>query len=298
MVRISSRAAVLAAASLPLVAAVAVISFPSINGFIRAALHSAVLPVGFNLAAGLAVAAVLFLAGLVSGLSGFAFSAIAAAILWLLPPLQAVPLMMLLAGCNQLLSIGSLRKDMTLIPRGGQDGALPYILGGLVGVPVGIALLRGLPTAAFTAALGLFLIAYSALLLFKPESLRLKLSGWKPAMAVGAAGGVVGGFSAFPGSMPVVYLGLRGAGKAETRGVSQPYIMTMQFISFISFAITGSGVFNAQFWLLFAITLPASLLGAIVGVNLYRNLSDINFRRAVLILLAISGISLLAKAII
>jgi hypothetical protein len=49
---------------------------------------------------------------------------------------------------------------------------------------------------------------------------------------------------------------------------------------------------------LFAMTLPASLLGAMVGVNLYRSLSDINFRRAVLILLAISGFSLLAKAIV
>ena len=47
----------------------------------------------------------LFLAGVVSGLSGFAFSAVAAGILWLLPPLQAVPLIMLLSTCNQLLSV-------------------------------------------------------------------------------------------------------------------------------------------------------------------------------------------------
>jgi uncharacterized protein len=55
--------------------------------------------------------------------------------------------------------------------------------------------------------LGLLLIVYSVLVLFKPSSLRIKLSGWKPALAVGAAGGVIGGFSAFPGSIPVVYLG-------------------------------------------------------------------------------------------
>src|SRR5262245_25214386 len=60
------------------------------------------------------VAVVLFLAGVVSGLSGFAFSAVAACVLWLLPPLQAVPLIMLLSVCNQLVSVGALRKQMAL----------------------------------------------------------------------------------------------------------------------------------------------------------------------------------------
>jgi hypothetical protein len=63
------------------------------------------------------------------------------------------------------------------------------------------------------------------LFLLKPHGLRIKVSGWKPAVAVGAAGGIIGGFAAFPGSMPVVYLGLRGVSKANTRGITQPYIL-------------------------------------------------------------------------
>ena len=47
---------------------------------------------GFSPAVASAIAVVLFLAGVVSGLSGFAFSAVAACVLWLLPPLQAVPM--------------------------------------------------------------------------------------------------------------------------------------------------------------------------------------------------------------
>src|SRR5262249_30105395 len=58
---------------------------------------------GFSPAVAGIVAFVLFLAGVVSGLSGFAFSAVAACML--LPPLQAVPLLMLLSICNQLLSV-------------------------------------------------------------------------------------------------------------------------------------------------------------------------------------------------
>jgi uncharacterized protein len=253
---------------------------------------------GFSPAVAGVVALVLFLAGVVSGLSGFAFSAVAACVLWLLPPLQAVPLIMLLSACNQLLSVGTLRKEMVLRGTAEREGALAYIAGGLVGVPIGLGLLETLPTRTFAGGLGLFLIVYSALVLLKPDSLRIKLSGLKPAVAVGAAGGIIGGFSAFPGSMPVVYLGLRGVSKAETRGITQPYILALQLISLSILALTHSAIFNAQFWLLWALTLPAVLLGSSTGVALYRRMSEVNFRRAVLILLIISGVSLLAKTLI
>jgi hypothetical protein len=253
---------------------------------------------GFNPAVAGAIAVVLFLAGVVSGLSGFAFSAVAACVLWLLPPLQAVPLIMLLSACNQLLSIGTLRKEMVLRVTAEREGALAYIAGGVFGVPIGLGLLQTLPTRTFAGGLGLFLIVYSVLVLLKPDSLRIKLSGWRPAVAVGAAGGIIGGFSAFPGSMPVVYLGLRGVSKADTRGITQPYILALQLISLGTLALTHSAIFNAQFWLLWALTLPAVLLGSWTGVALYRRMSEVNFRRAVLILLIVSGVSLLTKTLI
>jgi hypothetical protein len=265
--------------------AIATISTSSIGG-------------GFSPATAGAITIVLFLAGVVSGLSGFAFSAVAASVLWLLPPLQAVPLIMLLSACNQLLSVGTLRKEMVLRGTAEREGALAYIAGGVVGVPIGLGLLQALPTRTFAGGLGLFLILYSVIVLLKPDSLRIRLSGWKPAVAVGAAGGVIGGFSAFPGSMPVVYLGLRGASKAESRGITQPYILTLQLISLSILALTHAAIFNAQFWILLALTLPAVLLGSWTGVAVYRRTSEINFRRAVLILLIVSGVSLVAKTLI
>jgi len=251
-----------------------------------------------DLTTALTLMSVLFLAGFVSGLSGFAFSAIAACILWMLPPLQAVPLIMLLSTCNQMLSGARLHREMQLIPSAMGEGAMPYIAGGLVGVPIGLLLLRALPAAAFAGFLGAFLIVYSAFSLLKGDALRLHLSGWRPAAAVGVLGGIVGGFSAFPGAIPVVYLSLLGKNKTETRGVVQPYILTLQVLSLVLLARTSPGVFGSGFWLLTAITLPAALIGTLAGVGLYRRLSDVNFRRAVLMLLIVSGTSLVAKSLL
>jgi uncharacterized protein len=253
---------------------------------------------GPGLGAILFVSVILFLAGVVSGLAGFAFSAVAACVLWLLPPLQAVPLIMLLSTCNQLLSIGKLRREITLLSTPEREGALPYIIGGLFGVPLGVALLRSLPTDYFAAGLGFFLIIYSAFTLLMPSYQRIAISGWKAAAAVGVLGGIVGGFSGFGASILVVYLGLRGVDKSTTRGITQPFIVAMQLVSLITIAIFAPAVFNAFFWLLWAMTLPAVLLGTSAGVALYRRLSDHNFRRAVLVLLILSGASLVAKAVI
>jgi uncharacterized membrane protein YfcA len=252
---------------------------------------------GLGLAALATVGVVLFFSGVVSGLAGFAFSAVAACVLWLLPPLQAVPLIMLLSACNQLLSIGKLRREMAIWSTPEREGALPYIVGGLAGVPIGVALLRGLPTNWFAGGLGLFLVAYSGFMLVMPGRLRIAASGWKAAAAIGALGGVVGGFSGFGASVLVVYLGLRDTGKSAVRSITQPYILAMQLVSLTVLAATDPAIFRGAFWALWVVTLPAVLLGTSTGVALYRRLSDGNFRRAVLILLILSGASLIAKAV-
>jgi uncharacterized membrane protein YfcA len=205
---------------------------------------------------------------------------------------------MLLSTCNQLLSIGKLRREIVLLSTPEREGALPYIIGGLAGVPLGVALLRGLPTDCFAFGLGLFLIVYSVFMLIMPGYERITLSGWRPASAVGALGGVVGGFSGFGASILVVYLGLRNADKSTVRGITQPYIVAMQLVSLGVLVAVDPAIFNAFFWLLWAVSLPVVLLGTNTGVALYRRLSDHNFRRAVLVLLILSGTSLIAKALI
>jgi uncharacterized protein len=253
-----------------------------------------------HVSADILVAFVLFLAGFVSGLSGFAFSAVAACILWLLPPFQAVPLIMMLSLCNQiqLFLSPNLRQQIVWRSTEGRDGALPYIAGGFLGIPFGVAILRSLPASMFACGLGAFLVLYSGYMLLKPEHLKITAKGWKPAVAIGTAGGIVGGFSGFPGSMPVVYLGLRGVSKAAMRGITLPYILAMQIAALGTLVLTNMVLFNKQFWILWAFTLPSVLLGSAAGVRMYRRMSDVNFQRTVLALLTISGFSLMVKTLI
>jgi uncharacterized membrane protein YfcA len=254
---------------------------------------------GFSAMSLVAVLIVLFASGIVSGLAGFAFSAIAASVLWLLPPLKAMPLIMVLSLCNMVMSFVRLGIQVRFLPDGNEaEGALPYIVGGLIGVPLGIHILGASTPAVFSIVLGGFLFVYSVFSALRAEGRSLAMGGWKPAFAVGAVGGVVGGFSGFPGSAPLVYLDMIGVKKADVRSLSQPYIMAMQVVSLAMLAVTRPAVFDAGFWLLFLVSLPVVLLGTNLGVGLYRRLSDVAFKKAVLVLLMVSGSSLVAKALL
>jgi hypothetical protein len=115
---------------------------------------------------------------------------------------------------------------------------------------------------------------------------------------MGAAGGIVGGFSAFPGSIPVVHLGLRGVSKTQTPNITQ-LLHSGLATDFAEYPGTHPSR-RLQYAVLVALALtpPAVLLGTSTGVALYRQLSEVNFRRAVLILLMVSGVSMIAKALI
>src|SRR5579863_1844636 len=77
------------------------------------------------------------LAGLVQGATGFAFSIVALSFwAWALPPEVAAPLAVLGALTGQLTSLFSVRRGFEW------SRILPFVAGGVVGVPVGVFVLH------------------------------------------------------------------------------------------------------------------------------------------------------------
>jgi uncharacterized membrane protein YfcA len=248
----------------------------------------------------IAIVAILCLSGLMSGLSGFGFSAIGSSCLLFIPPKLGVPLLMALSTANQLMSVSQLRQDM---PKTWKEawpaGAGPYVLGGVLGVPLGIWLLNHMPAAKLMLVFGVILTLYSVYSILKPVGMKMKgPTGSGSGIGVGFIGGTVGGFTAFPGAAVVVWTGLRNLPKQMTRAIVQPYILVLQVMSLATTAYAYPSIFARHFWILLAITMPIVLPGTIGGVFLYRRVSDVNFNRISLILLGLSGVGLLVKVLL
>jgi hypothetical protein len=110
-----------------------------------AARNSTAMVAGLSAGALIPMGLILFLSGVMSGLSGFGFSAVGAGCLLFIEPITDAPLLQTLSTSNQLLSVKQLREDMPKSWKRFWDGPGFCILGGLPGAFVGIWMLSHLP---------------------------------------------------------------------------------------------------------------------------------------------------------
>ncbi len=151
----------------------------------------------------------IFLGGVVSGFSGFAFSAVAGVILLhLFEPLLAIPLMMCCSIASQMSSLALIRQHIQW------RASVPLLIGGAGGVPIALYLLTLTNAHAFRISVGIFLASYAIYMLTKPACgiVRQVASPVVHSM-VGFAGALVGGLTAMPGTVPVIWCDLRGVSK-------------------------------------------------------------------------------------
>lgn len=198
---------------------------------------------------------------------------------------------------NQLTSITKLRKDM---PKKWKDwfpyGPGPVIIGGLCGVYGGVWILNNLPGPILTLIIGCLVCVYSLYLTFKPTGFVIhRFTGPASGAVVGAVGGTIGGFTAFPGLAVVMWTGLRDITKAQTRAIVQPFIVFLQIAALVVNAYQHPARFGKPYWLMLALTVPAVLPGTLTGVWIYNKLSEVNFKRAVFVLLMLVGVTLVLK---
>ncbi len=208
---------------------------------------------------------------------------------------------MLLSLITQAMSFANLWREMR--DQGSawhrSDGVIPYCIGGALGMPAGLGILLAVDANLLTGVFGALLVLYSLYSLFKPTQLQLRGAnmGWRSSVLVGAVGGVVGGFTAFPGSAIVVWTGLKGATKEQARALTQPFVFFMQLLGLGSLLIARPETFNATFWAMLVAMLPLAIGGSFLGVAIYRQTSQINYRKITFAALGLSGAGLLIKLV-
>jgi uncharacterized membrane protein YfcA len=168
---------------------------------------------------------------------------------------------------------------------------LPFILPGLVGVPVGTWLLPMVDARSFKIVIGISLAAYAVygLAVRAPTA---SLRGGRAADAVvGLGGGFLGGFAGLSGVLPIVWSDVRGWGKDERRSVMQSFNVAILLAALLSHAV--ARMLDAQVAAATAAALPGTIAGAWMGARVYKRMGNDGFRQIVLILLLVSGLVLI-----
>jgi uncharacterized membrane protein YfcA len=224
-------------------------------------------------------------ASFVTGLAGFAFGLVAAAIwLYALPPIQTATLIVAYGLMVQGYALWNLRHRISV------SRLMPLIVGSVIGVPFGILLLRWVPPAALRAAIGVLLIVFSLHNLARLALPSAKEAGRLADASAGLINGLVGGSTGLAGIVIVIWSNLRGWPRDEQRAAFQPTGVVTFLITLIG--LGGLGAINTDNAELFAIGLPALAVGTWGGWKLYGKLDERRFRNGVLVLLLLSGVAL------
>jgi uncharacterized membrane protein YfcA len=228
--------------------------------------------------------------GFVSGLAGFGTALMALGIwLYVLPPSLAVPLVLICSVVAQTATLPSMWRsfDFTLI--------WPFIIGGLLGVPVGTLLIAHADPHIFKLTFGALLLVFPVVLYFQPASMAFSVGGRPADTAIGFAGGVLGAFAGLSGPIPILWASVRGWNKEERRGVFQVFNWTI-LLTALCLQVSAGLVKQEVIWLA-VVAFPGTLLGTWLGARVYHALNDRNFSDVVLGLLFLSGVTLVWSSI-
>lgn len=229
-------------------------------------------------------------AGFVQGLSGFAFGLVAMSFwAWTVDPRLAAVLATFGALTGQVIAAVTVRRgfDRALL--------LPFVLGGLVGVPLGVWLLPRLDVPLFKACLGGLLVIWCPAMLMAGNLPRVSAGGRAADGVAGLVGGVCGGLGAFTGAIPTLWCTLRGLEKDVQRSVIQNFNLSMLLVTFSAYL--GTGLVGVPMLPLLGIVALAVLVPVLLGARLYIGISETGFRKIVLGLLTLSGVALLASSV-
>ena len=236
------------------------------------------------------IAAGAFLGALVVGSAGFAFAIVVTGIwIYVLPPAEVVLLASICATLLHALSVWRFRGEIDY------RRLWPFLIGGVLGVPLGVFALRHVDPAAFRHIFGAFMVAYVAYAFARPQLPVIRLASTAARIADGVVGwmsGMMGGLAMLHGTLPTIWCSLRGWDKQRSRYVYQPYILCTGMLVMLLVGFNAD-VSVSRVTTGLAVGLPALAAGLWMGLRVFDWMSEARFQRLVLALLLASGVALL-----
>lgn len=234
-------------------------------------------------------AAILLTAYFIRGITGFGSGLVSVPLLALFLPLQFVVPLILLLDFTASIVIGGFNFKRV---KWGEVGVLiPF---GIVGVIVGTSLLVNLPPEPMLIALAGFVFIFAVRSLFNIRGEKPASRAW--AVPASLTGGTVGALFGTGGPPYIIYLTHRIRDKSDLRATFSALFFTEGLTRIASFLVAGLLV-TAAVWIAYLAALPIMLGALYLGGRVHVGLTPSQMTRLVGVLLLVSSVSLLFKAL-
>jgi uncharacterized membrane protein YfcA len=229
-------------------------------------------------------------AGLVQGISGFAFAMVAMAIwVWGVDPALAAVMAVFGGWTGQVISVLRVRRGWHL------ELLWPFVLGSAVGIPIGTRLLPLLDPNRFKLVLGSLLVVCCSAMIATASLPPIRRGGRVADAGVGLLGGVMAPLSGFSGLAPALWCALRGYTKDEHRSVMQNFNLIVLTATLAS--LVASGRAHAGLLPQMGVVAGSLIVPSLYGSKIYIGMSPGVFKKVVLWLLILAGAAMVAAAL-
>lgn len=232
---------------------------------------------------------VIFFAAIVRGFSGFGFSLLTITALSLFyQPAEIIPSIFMLELAASANLLPSIWKDIHW------KSLMPLILGCLIATPIGVWALAHFPPAPMQIALSIFVLIATGLM-WRGFAMKTMPGPIASTMA-GAASGLSNGAFGIGGPPVILFYFASPAGNLAGRASLVAFFLATDIIGLANQSVHGlitwATVVQA------AVYLPALLAGVWIGARSFKSVDQAEFRKMVLIILALLAIIILIKALL
>jgi len=232
----------------------------------------------------LTLALILFVGSAVQGVLGFGFGMLSMSFVVMLFPTEfpmqkAVPLVTGYALLINSALVYRLRASVVL------GGLRPILLGGLMGVPMGVMLLKRVDEGPLLLTLGVVMIVHVAWALRQADPSALN-PGRLWAVLAGCCAGALGASLGTAGPPVVMYGSTKPWDKNQLRGTLQAFFLVCCIVQMTLYAVLtdedGGRLMTMQLLRYNIVLAPVVALGGLLGLSLSHRLNQEVFRKLVL----------------
>ena len=168
------------------------------------------------------------------------------------------------------------------------------VAGSVVGIPVGLLILEWIEPETLKIMVGVVVIAAS-ILAYRVREVRATRPRAGPALAAGAASGVLGGSTSMGGPPAIFYLLSTERNLEAFRGTLFAFFLPSGLVRIAGLAAVGR--ITPDVLRVSAIVLPALVVGTVIGAWLRHRVHEETFRLLVLVILILTSVGVIVSAL-
>jgi uncharacterized membrane protein YfcA len=236
----------------------------------------------------LSIVVVLFFAALCRSTFGFGDALVAMPLLSMLVGVRvATPLVALM---SVVIAIAILVNDWRKVEF---RACIPLVMATAIGIPIGIAYLKGVNESTIKTVLGILIIGFGSYELMVRRSSNIISAKW--AWPLGVIAGILGGAYNTCGPPVVIFGRLRQWDAASFRATMQGYFLPTSILLAVFHGL--GGLWNQQLLWNFGAAIPVVIFAILIGRRLNSRFETEKFYRAIYVILIVLGAWLVVESL-